>query len=85
MKFEISHIGDYGYALPEGVFLVEKDADYVKACHSLTTSDADKSSLNIWVRKRYLFAWLQQFCEQIQLPCDFVEKTAASSLPRHGM
>ena len=76
MKFEISHIGDYGYALPEGVFLVEKDADYVKACHSLTTSDADKSSLNIWVRKRYLFAWLQQFCEQIQLPCDFVEKTA---------
>ena len=35
MKFEVSYIGDYAYSLPEGVYLAEKDADYVQACHAL--------------------------------------------------
>lgn len=76
MKREISYIGDYGYAFPEGVYIVEKDADYVKACHYLSMPADDGSSLKIWVKKRHLFTWLQHFCEQVQLPCDFVEKTA---------
>jgi len=76
MKREISYIGDYDYAFPEGVYMVEKDADYVKVCHLLTSPAGDTSPLNIWVKKRHLFTWLQRFCELVQLPCDFVEKTA---------
>ncbi|KAF0159517.1 MAG: hypothetical protein FD159_458 [Syntrophaceae bacterium] len=76
MKFEISYIGDYSHVLPEGVFLAEGEAGYVKACHALIAQVSKNKSLKIWVRKRYLFAWLQHFCEQIQLPFDCVEKTA---------
>lgn len=76
MKREISYIGGYDSELPEGALILEEDADYVKACLLLATPDADKTSLKIWIRKRYLFTWLQQYCLQIQLPCDFVEKTA---------
>jgi hypothetical protein len=76
MKFEISYIGDYSYTLPEGIFVTEGDADYVKACHALVTHFSGDKPLKIWVRKLYHFTWLQQFCVQIHFPCDFVEKTA---------
>lgn len=76
MKFEVSYIGDYAYSLPEGVYLAEKDADYVQACHALVTRASEKKPLKIWVRKGYHFSWLQKFCEQIHLSCNFSEKTA---------
>lgn len=76
MSFEVSFIGDYAYRLPEGVFLAEKDADYVKACSLLTAGVSPPKPLKIWVRKQHVYAWLQNFCEQIQLPCQFSEKTA---------
>ena len=76
MSFEVSYIGGYAYRLPEDVFLAEKDADYVKACHALTASAFKKTPLKIWVRKHYIYTWLQNFCEQTQLPCHFSEKTA---------
>ena len=68
--------GGYAYRLPEDVFLAEKDADYVKACHALTASASKKTPLKIWVRKHYIYIWLQNFCEQTQLLCHFSEKTA---------
>jgi len=76
MSFEVSYIGNYAYHLPEDVFLAEKDADYVRACHALTASASKKTPLKIWVRKHYIYTWLQNFCEQTQLSCHFSEKTA---------
>jgi hypothetical protein len=76
MSCEVSYIGDYAYHLPEDVFLAEKDADYVKACLALTASASKKTPLKIWVRKHYIYTWLQNFCEQTQLSCHFSEKTA---------
>ena len=76
MSFEVSYIGDYAYRLPEDVLLAEKDADYVRACRALTASASKKTPLKIWVRKHYIYTWLQNFCEQTQLPCHFSEKTA---------
>lgn len=79
MSFEVSYIGNDAYRLPDGVFLAEKNADYVKACR-LLAAGAAPSEIKIWVRKHYIYAWLQSFCEQIQLSCRFSEKTARQVL-----
>ncbi len=80
MSAEISRIGDYSYRLPEGVFLLETDADYVKACHALSEGASGGMSLIFWVRKRHHFTWLQKFCEEIRLSVRFTEKTARDLL-----
>jgi hypothetical protein len=71
----ISYIGDLAHTPPDGVLLVEQDADYVRACHTLSQHREADTNLKIWVRSRNHFSWLRDFTEQIGCPALFEEKT----------
>ena len=71
----INYVGDLTSTLPEGVLLVERDEDYVRACRQLSSPRASESGLKVWVRSKNHFAWLRDFTEQIGCPAFFIEKT----------
>jgi hypothetical protein len=74
-QISVSYVGDLAHAPPEDVFLVERDADYVRACRELCATGASASGLKVWVRSKNHFAWLRDFTEQIGSPAIFSEKT----------
>ncbi|MBU2027973.1 MAG: hypothetical protein KJ814_10210, partial [Proteobacteria bacterium] len=80
MSVEISYIGDYDQQPPEGVLLLETDADYLKACHALSEGASGETRLIVLVRKRHHFVWLQKFCDEIRMVVQFTEKTARDLL-----
>jgi hypothetical protein len=71
----ISYVGDLARTPPDDVLLVEQDADYVRACHTLSQSGESDSGLKVWVRSKNHFSWLRDFTEQIGYPTLFEEKT----------
>lgn len=74
-QISVSYIGDLAHTRPEDVLLVERDEDYVRACRELSTTEATKLGLKVWVRSKNHFAWLKDFTEQIGCPAFFSEKT----------
>ena len=72
----VSYIGDLAHRLPDDIILVERDRDYVQVCQKLSHQFGQDDSVNIWVRSINHYAWLQDFTEQIDLPCRFEKKTA---------
>lgn len=79
----ISHIGDLAHTPPDGVLLVEKDADYVRACHELSHRKKADTPLELWVRSKNHESWLQNFTEQIGCPAIIKPKTARLLLAEH--
>ncbi|MDP3029038.1 MAG: hypothetical protein Q8O04_05995 [Deltaproteobacteria bacterium] len=71
----ISYIGDLARTPPDDVLLVEQDADYVRACHTLSHRRKSDTDLKVWVRSKNHFSWLRDFTEQIGCPTLFEEKT----------
>ena len=71
----ISYIGDLSLKPPDDIFLVNSDADYVQACHTMSQNRKSDPDLKIWVRSKNHFAWLRDFSEQIVCPAHFEEKT----------
>lgn len=71
----ISYIGDLAHTPPADVLLVEKDADYMRACHKLSQRRKSDADLKIWVRSNTHFSWLRDLTEQIGCPSIFEEKT----------
>ena len=72
----ISYIGDLAHTPPDGVLLVENDADYVRACQKLSYYLELHGCQRVWVRSKNHFAWLRDFTGQIGCPSEFEEKTA---------
>lgn len=72
----VSYIGDLPHIPTEGVFLVDDDEDYVRACRKLSQFSKLSECRRIWVRSRNHFVWLRDFSEQIGCPALFEEKTA---------
>ena len=62
-QVSVSYIGDLDHTPPDDVLLVEGDEDYVWACKKLSPGDSSSAGLNIWVRSKNHFAWLQDFIE----------------------
>lgn len=76
-SLEVSYIGDFNQSVPNDVFVVEYDKDYVISCAKIARHDKKTThALRFWVRKRNHFAWLKDFLEQTCIPCTFSEKTA---------
>ena len=48
----ISYIGDLARTPPDGILLVEQDADYVRACHELSHRGKSDTPLELWVRSK---------------------------------
>lgn len=71
----ISLVGDLASTPPDGVFLVEKDTDYVRACLALSHRRKSDPDLKVWVRSKNHYSWLRDFTEQIGCPARFEEKT----------
>lgn len=74
-KIFVSYVGSLEYSTPDSTLLIEKDADYVRACHTLLQHWKSNTDLRIWVRLRPHYTWLQDFAEQIVCPALFEEKT----------
>jgi len=72
----VSYVGDLAHSPPSDVFLVERDEDYVLACHKLSQFAKSNTSLKMWVRSKNHFAWLSDFTEQIGCKAFFTERTA---------
>ncbi len=72
----ISYIGDLAHTPPEGVLLVEQNADYVRACHELSHRGKSDTPLELWVRSKNHESWLRDFTEQIGCPSIIQPKTA---------
>ena len=72
----ISYIGDLAHTPPDGVLLVENDADYVRTCQGLSRYWELHGCQRVWVRSKNHFAWLRDFTGQIGCPSQFEEKTA---------
>lgn len=72
----ISFVGDLSHSPPDDVLLVESDEDYVQACQLLSQAVTTHTGLNLWVRPKTLYQWLQNFTEQIACHASFEEKTA---------
>jgi len=75
-KVYISYIGELSHTPPVDVLLVEHDADYVRACHTLSQRRQSDTDVKIWVRSKNHESWLIDFAEQIGRPCMIVPKTA---------
>lgn len=75
-KIEISYIADYDRRIPEDVFIVEADPDYVKVCQLMRDKAESESASKIWTRKKSHFMWLQRYSELTGSECKFAEKTA---------
>lgn len=71
----ISYIGDLAHTPPDNVFLVEQDADYVRACHILSHRRESDTELKIWVRSKNHESWLIDFANQIGIHCIIMPKT----------
>ena len=72
----ISFVGDLSHSPPDDVLLVESDEDYVQACQLLSQAVTTHTGLQLWVRPKTLYQWLQNFTEQIACRASFEEKTA---------
>lgn len=77
---QVDYIGELQVAAPENVVLVESDRDYVQVCRDLSQQLGAKEGLSIWVRNKTHFSWLKDFVEQIDLECNFHEKTVRQVL-----
>ncbi len=75
-KIFINYIGNLAYSPPDDVLLIEKDADYVRACHTLLQHRESNTELKIWVRLMPHYTWLQDFTEQVACPALFEVKTS---------
>lgn len=64
----ISYIGDLAYTPPDGVLLIEQDADYVRVCRELSKRRKSNTPLEVWIRSKIHESWLQDFAEQIGCP-----------------
>ena len=71
----ISYIGELDHSPPADIFLVECDADYIRACLKLSASDELSSEISLWVRSKNHFTWLKNFTDQINCTANFSEKT----------
>lgn len=76
----ISYIGSLAYSPPKGILLVEDDADYVQACYLLVQQRRPGVDLQIWVRLKAHYVWLQDFVAQIGCQAVFAEKTPLTLL-----
>jgi len=72
----VSYVGDLAYSPPAEVFMLERDEDYVIACHKLSQFATSDASIKIWVRSKNHFAWLNDFTEQIGCTALFTVRTA---------
>ncbi|MFH1672064.1 MAG: hypothetical protein ABIF87_01350 [Pseudomonadota bacterium] len=75
-EVSISYIGDLTHTPPDGVLLVEQDADYVRACRELSHRGKSDTPLELWVRSKNHEYWLRDFTEQIGCPSIIQPKTA---------
>lgn len=80
IRIFVSYIGSLVHSPPEGVLLVEDDVDYVQACHLLVQQHRTGVDLQIWVRQKAHYVWLQDFVAQIGCQAKFDEKTPLTLL-----
>ena len=72
----VSYVGNLACVPPDDVLVVERDEDYVQACHALSIAGPSGAGVKVWVRSKIHLAWLRDFAKQIDCPCQFEEKTA---------
>jgi hypothetical protein len=74
-KISISYIGDLKLLDQADIFLVQSETEYVEACNRITQEYIKGTQIEIWVRKKTHFVWLQAFSDKISCNIKFQEKT----------
>ena len=79
-SIEINFIGELAYDAPEGTLLLRTEREYVSVCKELLESSSAGSSLNVWVKKKVHYIWLESFLRLVDITAVFQEMTPRSVL-----
>ena len=80
-RIAISFVGDLAVQTGESTVIVDSDSSYVDGCRSIDSAVRGDEPIDIWVRTRNHFVWLQNFTGQLGIDADFAEKTARPPFP----
>ena len=79
-RIAISFVGDLAVQTGESTVIVDSDSSYVDGCRSIDSAVRGDEPIDIWVRTRNHFVWLQNFTGQLGIDANFTEKTARTLL-----